>query len=191
MAVAQLSVSATSNQFITNGSDFFPGAHWDGYACTVSVAFADGYFEGNFQNWNGIDVQTSINLIQNIPYSGYNTNWGQIQSNVVVLFQNFPYAGYSTNWGKVNESEGVASVNNVDYNSVIDHPKDQTFYFKLKGYNPVTQTYETWIRTEDITSRPELFDQGRHPPNFENDVYTTPPSNNPLVNIAIVARWIQ
>lgn len=190
MSVAQLSVSS-SNQFITDGSDFTPAARWDGYASTMSVAFADGYYEGNNTNWNGTSLSTTVNLIQNIQYSGYNTNWGQIQSNVVVLFQNSPYAGYSTNWGKTNELDGYASVNNVDINSVIDHPKDQTFYFKLKGYNPNTNTYETWIITEDITSRPELFDPGRHPPNFENGVYFTPPSGNPLVNIAIVARWIQ
>jgi hypothetical protein len=175
---------------IQDTQEFFPVGHWDGYVPTlIPQAFQQGIFVGTSENWTGVQV-TNGNLISNIPYQGYTTNWNGFSETTPPHYQNIPYIGYTTNFGAAPENI-VSQFNNVDLNSVIEYPKTQFVYFKLKGYNPQTLSYENWIVKEDITSRPELYDPGRNPPNVERDVFKTPPSGHALVNITIVARWIQ
>lgn len=181
-----------TTQIIVDSLEAYPSGNWGGYDELVSpVEFNDGYFEGNFQNWGGFQNTGALNLFVNAPYAGYTTNFnGSQQNGALNAFLNAQYAGYTTNFNVQNLSK-APEMGEVDYNSVIDHPKDQFVYYKLKGFNPITQTYEIWIEKEDITARPELFDLGRIPPTYERGVNLIAPSGNALVNITIVARWIQ
>lgn len=143
--------------------------HWDGYSGAYETNLTGGILQGYFLNWGGFDMQTVIGAATEIPYMGYNSNWSNLP-----ISPNFVF-------------------DTVDINSVIDQPKDQTIYYKLKGWNPLTSSYESWIITENITGRPEQFSatSGRQPPNVERDIFKTAPSGNSLVNIVIAARWIQ
>ena len=168
-------------------------AHWDGYSETYSTNILGGLFQGGFLNWGGFDAPYGQIPFANQPYMGYNTNWGGFSTSYdQVPLINQPYMGYNTNWGTLSEIDNN-SINDIDINSVIDHPKDQTIYYKLKGWNPLTSAYEVWVISENITGRPELFDPtpGRSPPNVERDIFKTPPSGNSLTGIVIVARWAQ
>lgn len=172
--------------------DFGSVAKWDGYTTVVNLHFTDGRFQGNFLNWGGFDMQSTLAFFNNSPYAGYTTNFAATENSFIVVasFVNSPYAGYTTNFAGIQLLEN-RSEEDVDIDSVIDHPKDQRIYYKLRGYNTSTQQYETWVIVENITGRPELFDPNRNPPNVENDVYKTAPSTNSLDNITIVGRWIQ
>ncbi len=189
MALVQIILNGMT---ISNDPNFTPSGEWGNQSIPMNLHFTDGYYQGYNTTWGGFDQQSPIDFSVNEQYSGYTTNFQAIQNLQVAQasFINATYSGYSTNFGFNNENE-VRSVSNVAKNTIIDHPKDQTIYYKLKGYNPNTQSYESWIISENITGQPELFDPGRNPPNFESDVYFTPPSLNNLVNIIIVARWIQ
>lgn len=187
MALVQIDL-ATLN--MSNVPESFPGGHWESSASDViAPAFALGIYEGNFLNWGGAVVSTT-NFFTSQPYAGYTTNFGAvIDAGTLNTFRGDVYQGYSTNFGA--EFNNSSELDPRDIDSVIEYPKDQFIYYKVKGYNPITQTYETWVEKEDITSRPELFDSGRHPPTIERDVNKLAPSGNALVNITIVARWIQ
>lgn len=193
MAVTQI---VLSNAAIFDGYDFSPSIHWDGYVCSTSLTFTEGTFQGYSLNWGTSEMPTTMGAFSSNQYAGYNTNWGSLtMPNIDNAFVNQLYAGYNTNWGATDEPllRSTPAVLDFDINATIDHPKDQTVYYKLKGWNPLTSTYETWVITENITGRPELFDPipGREPANVERDVFKTPPSGNNLVNIVIAARWIQ
>ena len=193
MAVVQL-IGFAPTLFTDDNYYSEQGDRWGGAPQATTPTSLDGQspFQGYMLNWGSHLDQDVLNMYDDMGYSGYTTNFGSHQTNGSInAFENGVYAGYSTNWGRESLIEGERSVNNVDKNSIILHPKDQIIYFKLKGWNPNTQTYETWVITEDITGRPELFDPGRHPPNFDDGIYYTPPSNNQLENITIVARWFQ
>lgn len=189
MTIAQ---ELLTTQILLDTIEGFPSGSWGSYSESISpVEFQDGFYEGNYQNWGCFNTNTTLNLFQSPTYAGYTTNFGGIQETTMLnSFSNGAYAGYTTNFGGQNVST-IPDFTVVDYNSVIDHPKDQFLYYKLKGFNTITQTYETWIEKEDITARPELFDAGRNPPTIERDVNRIAPSGNALVNITIVARWIQ
>ena len=188
MALVQI---ITSNTNLIDSPNFAPADRWDGYVCETNNNFIAGFFQGYCLNWDGFNTLGVLNNFSNMPYSGYTTNFaGMDLPPALNTFINSSYSGYTTNFGG-EESFANRSLDNVDNDTVIDHPKDQTIFFKLKGFNPSTQSYETWVVSEEITSRPETFDPGRNPPNYMDDVYKTPPSNNNLVNIIIVARWIE
>lgn len=195
MAITQI-ISLGLN--ITGDFHFSASDRWDGYSCVIATDFPEGPFQGYQLNWGVFDSQDTINPFQNQPYSGYTTNWGSAQTDGTLgAFENQTYAGYTTNWGQFDGQPVDTSINDIDMNTIIDHPKDQTIYYKLKGYNSITQQYESWIISHNITGRPALDgglfdpDPGREPPNVERDVFKTPPSGNTLSNIIIVARWIE
>src|SRR5574338_358501 len=195
MAVVQLIVSGLQ---ITDDLGVTASDRWDGYSCQIARDFPEGPFQGYQLNWGGFDSQDTINPFLNQPYSGYTTNFGSADTNGTIgAFQNQHYVGYTTNWGQFEDQRIEASIKDIDMNTIIDYPKDQTIYYKLKGYNEITQEYESWIISHNITGRPALDgglfdpDPGREPPNVERDVFKTPPSGNTLSNIIIVARWIE
>lgn len=107
------------------------------------------------------------------------------------------YDGIATNF----DTRSIIAPQTIqtDNNPPLIHPKDQTIYYKVSGYNPNTSLYETWIIAENIVPRPELFNTpgslpinpDSSPPNVDLDIFYTPPSGNPLINIKIVGRWIQ
>lgn len=195
MAVVQLIAST----MIENSVNFTASDRWDGYVCRIARDFPEGPFQGYQLNWGVVDTQTANNGFANIQYSGYNTNFNAINVSTLNAFNNSIYSGYNTNFGATDLTllSNPRGVLDVDIDSVVDHPKDQTIYYKLKGWNPLTSSYETWVISEIITGRPPLdgglFDPtpGRQPPNIERNVFTTPPSGNSLVNIVIAARWIE
>jgi hypothetical protein len=175
---------------IQDSSDIYTGSHWDGYFPNpVPQAFLQGTPNASNQNWGGVILAVPTGL-NNIPYIGYDTNFTAMVEPIFVPFKNIPYIGFTTNFAGT-QYNNVLSVPNVDLDSVIGNPKPKLIYYKLKGYNPLTQLYETWIEIEDITSRPEQFNPGNHFPTRERDVYQFAPSNDALVNIVIVGRWIQ
>jgi hypothetical protein len=188
MSVIYLELAGTN---IQDTQDLFPLGHWDGYNNSpIPQAFSQGIALGLGNTWGGLALTTTVNSITNFPYIGYTTNFAASNEPVVEKFINGSYVGYTTNFGG-SAYNNTSEFTNTDIDSVIDYPKAQFVYFKLKGFNPNTQTYENWIIKEDITSRPELFDPGRNPPTRDLGVFTTPPSGHALVNIVIVARWIQ
>lgn len=182
-----------------DGGDFSASGGWDGYSTPFPIPLADSVFQGYFENWGGYDNQPSNSPFINQPYSGYNTNWGSVNEDTVIgAFVNNIYAGYNTNWGQIVESTDVPpSLVDVDLDSVVDHPKDQTVYYKLKGWNSTTLSYEVWVISHNITARlpldGSLFDPdpGRSPPEIERDIFKTNPSGNPLIDIVITARWLE
>lgn len=176
---------------IQDGSDlFFTTSHWDGYApAPLPQAFSQGSALGLASTWGGLALTTTTNSLTNVPYIGYDTNF-QAVPQAMQTFSVVGYAGYTTNFAGLPYNN-TGNVPVTDYDSVIEYPKNQFVYIKLKGFNPSSQTYENWIIKEDITSRPELFDPGRHPPTTDYGVYRAPPSGHALVNITIIARWIQ
>lgn len=181
-----------TTQIIVDSLEAYPSGNWGGSTISISpLEFLDGYYIGNYQNWGGfINIQT-INSFTGPAYAGYTTNWNATpEIGALNAFGNAAYAGYTTNFGGniVNPFPDMAV---VDVDSVKDNPKDQFIYYKLKGYNPITMTYETWIEKENITGRPELFDPGGKFPTYERGPNLIAPSGAALVNITIVARWIQ
>lgn len=177
---------------MSDGLEFFPGGNWGSYSTSiVPLEFTDGLFQGNYENWGGTIRESALNSFTSPGYAGYTTNWGGTpEFDILNSFTNAAYAGYTTNFGG-NTVNTVPDFTVVDIDSVIDYPKDQFIYYKLKGYNPNTLSYETWVEKENITGRPELFDPGRNPPTYERGVNLIAPSGAALVNITIVARWIQ
>lgn len=176
---------------INDTQDLFPHGHWDGYAPSpLPQAFSQGISFNIANTWGGLILTTTLNSLTNIPYIGYTTNFAGSIKNLASEIINGNYSGYTTNFAGLPYNN-VLSVPITDINSVIEFPKTQFAYFKLKGFNPNTQSYEAWIIQEDITSRPELFDPGRNPPSIDFDINRKPPSGHALVNITIVARWIQ
>lgn len=182
-----------TTQIIIDSLEDYPSGSWGCFTETISpVEFADGYYQGNYQNWAGVPVSTATLSSFNAPgYAGYTTNWNATpELQALNSFINAAYAGYTTNFSAgpivVNPDMAV-----VDIDSVKNYPKDQFIYYKLKGLNLNTMTYETWVEKEIITSRPELFDPGQNPPTYERTVNLIAPSGAALVNITIVARWIQ
>jgi hypothetical protein len=181
-----------TTQIIVDSPEAFPSGSWGCYTEDTSpLEFVDGIFTGNYQNWGGFISTTSINSFESPGYSGYTTNWaGTIEVSAINAFQNPQYAGYTTNFGTQTVNT-VVDLKVVDIDSVKDYPKDQFVYYKLKGYNTTTMAFETWVEKEIITARPELFDPGQNPPTYERSVNSIAPSGAALVNITIVARWIQ
>src|SRR6185369_30687 len=135
-----------TTQIIVDSLEAYPGGNWGSTTMSVSpLEFLDGYFTGNFLNWGGTININTINGFDGPAYAGYTTNWlATPELGALNAFQNAAYAGYTTNFGGsvvgTNPDLGL-----VDVDSVKDYPKDQFIYYKLKGYNPNTMTYETWI----------------------------------------------
>lgn len=126
-----------------------------------------------------------------IPYTGgYQATFGgSVLTGLINGVPVLTYTGYNTGFAAnitINTPVTIA-----DLNPVAPHPKTQTIYYKLAGFNTGTQQLENWIISEEIVPRPELFDPTRSPPNVDLSVFLTPPSGHNLVNIKIVARWIQ
>jgi hypothetical protein len=165
---------------------------------------------------NAQDLGTASSIGGNFTWEGLNNNYNvivnpTIQGNASITTQgtantqNFTVVtntlfkqdtidvGYGINYGGII-ADPTSLINNpyfVDNQQYITWPKDQQIYYKLVGYNTQTQLFETWIITEEIIPRPELFDPTRNPPSIDYNVYFAPPSGNKLSNIKIVGRWIQ
>jgi len=194
MAIAEI---INFNNNVGSGIRLGPADHWDGYSENIAGNIFGGIFQGLNLNWGGFGQSATLLPFDNQPYVGYNTNWGSfITGGVTDAFVAQPYVGYNTNWGSVKEIDNK-SLNDTDINATIDHPKNQKIYYKLRGFNSLTNDYEVWVISQNITGRPALdgglFDPtpGREPPNYERDVFKTPPSGNSLIDIMIIARWIQ
>jgi len=178
---------------LTFGTNDTPLGDWTVQVFPSNTLSPDGYFQGYCLNWGGFDHQNSRIPVKNTEYIGYTSNWGITETPAMLdTFANAPYLGYSSNMSGTKELEGPSLTDN-DIDSVIDYPKTETVYYKLRGWNPNTNTFESWVISEIITGRPELFDPipGRQPPNVERDLFKTPPSGNNLVDIIIVSRWIE
>lgn len=197
MSTIQIVLSSIS---IYDGYNFVPSGNWGGNVENIPIQFTEGTFQGYCLNWGVFDNFSALGAYKDQQYSGYNTNFGGFnQSNVNDAFTNNVYIGYNTNFGAIDLTllQSPRGVLDGDINSVVDHPKDQTIYYKLKGWNPITLSYESWVISENITGRPPLdgglFDPtpGRQPPNVERDIFKIPPSGNSLIDIIIVARWMQ
>lgn len=188
MALASsISISplASSNPYYT------PSGDWAANVFIASNTSSDGYFQGYCLNWGGFDSQNAHIPVVNVGYAGYTSNWGGKETPAMLnTFSNQPYVGYTSNISGGETLEGPSITNN-DLDSVIDYPKLQTIYYKLRGWNSTTSSFESWVISENITGRPELFDPEREPPNVERDLFKTPPSGNSLVDIIIVSRWIE
>lgn len=127
-------------------------------------------------------------------YAGIgNSQSSAVPSNVVSstlnIFQS--YSGYMSSFTGLVAATANINSGLVDNQPILTWQKDQHIYYKLVGYNTSTQSFETWIITEEIVPRPETFDPTGNFPNIDYNVFFTPPSGNKLVNIKIVGRWIQ
>lgn len=146
------------------------------------------YF-GIANNYTATDLGNSQGSVDN-DYSGIANNYLAAElNNVDGASGEQEYFGVMTNFNVAPTFNVQAA--QMDNNPVLLHPKDQKIYYKISGYNPNTSSYETWIISEQIVPRPELFDPSGNPPNVDLGIFYTPPSGNPLVDIKIVGRWIQ
>lgn len=157
---------STAEIKILESKNYTPLGGWSTNTKLLPLSFQDGKYQGDFLNWGGFGM-------------------GPVGS-----FIDTAYQGYSTNWDVIDNLIGGLSSAVVDVNSLKNLPKAHTIFYKLRGYNPVTEEYEVWVISEDITTRPETFNPGNNPPNRENSIYYTPPSGNQLNDIVIVARWL-
>lgn len=96
------------------------------------------------------------------------------------------YLGNVANPPTLDQESGL-----VDNQPVLPWPKDQKIYYKLRGFNTNTSTYETWVISEEIVPRTETFNPSDSFPNIDYNVFFSPPSGNTLSNIRIMARWIE
>jgi len=131
-------------------------------------------------------------------YGGLASNYDAVNvNNIIGSAGDQVYNGITTNF----DTRPILAPQSiqVDNNPILTHPKDQTIYYKVSGYNPNTSSYETWVIAENIVPRPELFNTpgslpinpNSSPPNVDLGIFYTPPSGNPLIDIKIVGRWIQ
>lgn len=148
-------------------------------------------YGGDYGNWGSATTTVPHGSIETNFIGGYMVTYGANPLNNLLgaAFQPQQLSGINTGYG-ANVSLNT-QVTVADLDPVSPHPKNQTIFFKLSGFNPQTQMLENWIISEEIVIRPELFDPTRSPPNVDLDVFTTPPSGHALTNIKIVARWIQ
>lgn len=148
-------------------------------------------YEGNNNNFGGTSV-VDESFQPQLPYTGpYNVSFGGVVvSNNQNAIAPTIVTGYALGYGAL--ATIVTSSNSLsDMDSVAPHPKNQTIFFKMSGWNPQTQQLENWVISEEVVVRPELFDPTRSPPNVDFGIFTTPPSGHALTNIKIVARWFQ
>ena len=155
---------------------------------------------GIANNYVAADLGNQQGSLDN-EYGGVATNFTASEANEVAnSVSDQDYSGVMTNFNTTIVDETQSK--QMDNNPILLHPKDQKIYYKLSGYNPNTSLRETWIISEQIVPRPELFDSNKNPPpvlfdpngnppNVDLGVFYTPPSGNPLVDIKIVGRWIQ
>jgi len=147
-------------------------------------------YQGFDQNFGGSVLPKGSQGEFNVLYEGNNGNYGgNTVQNLSSSFRDQGYNGFIDNYSAIPELNFQTV--QLDTNTVYPHPKDQQIYYKLSGFNQNTSSYETWIISEEIVPRPEVFDPTRNPPNVDLNVFFAPPSGNTLSNIKIVARWIQ
>lgn len=188
MAVTVL-ITLNQQLLMANDSGYTSG-NWTNADTSPSYVTINGDYQGSNLNWGGFNTSVIETRFASIPYQGYSSNFsGDTKNASPDVFQSVQYQGYTTNWGG-QSLINTTSEDNSDINSVIDFPKEFTVFYKLKGYNNNLDDYETWVISENITGRPELFNPEGEPPNVERDLFKTPPSGNPLTDIIIVGRWI-
>lgn len=154
----------------------------------TSTAGSTDPYGGYMTNYSGTSIQASQGSLE-VPYQGYDCTYGALNAqNVTNGAKDQTYNGIMS-IGIVN----ISPIQNIqlDNSMVYAYPKDQQIYYKLRGFNSNTSLYETWIISEEIVPRPEVFDPTRSPPNIDLNVFFSPPSGNTLSNIRIVGRWIQ
>jgi hypothetical protein len=150
-------------------------------------------YQGQDINWEGTTyIVQSGTLIQN--YSGNDINFGGTSlSNLTGDALSQLYSGYTTTFGAGVNLTQQATVH--DPKPINTYPKNRTIYYKLAGFNTNTQQLEVWVVSEVVTTRPETFIQAgsttQNPPSVDLSLFLTPPSGHALVNIKIVARWLQ
>lgn len=158
----------------------------------VAINFGSNELYGGLNNnFTMLEMQNDNDGTAGIPYGGVASNFDAItadQSDFQAI-ENQEYFGINTNFDTQDFSSTSSA--QMDNQPILLHPKDQRIYYKLYGYNPNTTQYETWIISEEIVPRPETFNPSGSPPNEDLNVYYTPPSGNPLVNVKIIGRWIQ
>lgn len=149
-------------------------------------------FGGDMTNWGATSIVDEASTLQQTFTGGYMVTYGALPLNNILgaAFQPQGVTGINTGYGAAI-SLNIGVITSADMDPVAPHPKNQTIFFKLSGFNPQTQQLENWIISEEIVPRPELFDPTRSPPTVDFGVFTTPPSGHALTNIKIVARWIQ
>lgn len=99
------------------------------------------------------------------------------ESNIFLLTQLVKYSAINSgNQGIqdfsgvfVNVTSFVPMATIVDFNSTTKLTRGFNTYFKIQGYNPLTNTYETW----HCRGTPLLL----------------PPSGHNLLNISVIASW--
>jgi len=157
---------------------------------------------GNNPTWGGssntygaLNTDTAaVGSDANIDYTGaYSASFSaEVNLNVLDGVTPQTYNGFTIDFNAdVTIPTALGNSYLYDNQPVVPWPKDQQIYYKLVGYNPLDQTFETWVIAEDIVTRPETFDPTGNVPNVDYGVYFTPPSGHSLVNIKIVGRWIQ
>jgi hypothetical protein len=157
-----------------------------------------GPYGGNIGNYGSATYNNALASqgVLDVPYQGYDTNYGPaLTPNAAGTNASQPYFGFMTNYSggdvKGANNKSTTQVFQEDNQMVYPFPKDQQIYYKLRGFNTNTQSYETWIISEEIVPHLEQFDPTQNPPSVDLNVFFAPPSGNILSNIRIVGRWIQ
>ena len=152
-----------------------------------------GMFSKLQSNANFFNNSALINILDYVDtekYSGNSASYGNTIFAVSPFIDTEKYSGNSANYGETSLNDGY-QLGIIDYDATSIYPKTQITYYKLRGYNSLTQQYETWVTSENIVERPELYTPGNNPPNYFNSIFYTPPSGNTLQNIVIIGKWVQ
>lgn len=151
---------------------------------------------GNFvysnlnNSWSSLDVGAAQGSVF-VSYQGLANTEDSTVVEVINATQGQSYKGYATAFDGSETTYAGTNPRVIDNQPTIPWTKDQQIYYKLRGFNANTSTYETWVIVEDIVPRTETFNPSGSFPNIDYNVFFSPPSGNTLSNIRIVARWIQ
>ena len=197
MATTQIVLSTVG---IGGSSYYTPADRWDGQIVLSTVGIGGSSYYTPADRWDGQIVLSTVGIGGSSYYTPADRWDGYAESPVLLSSTLVPgtFQGYCLNWDGQQLVEERGS-DERDNDSVIDYPKTQFIYYKLKGFNKQTCLWESWIVKNIITARPEQFQhleeitefEGRHPPNFEKDIFKSAPSANELTNVTIVGRWIE
>jgi hypothetical protein len=100
-----------------------------------------------------LDQSTIFNLVHTAGYTSQSTSSFGVSDITSILTATLP----------------VPMVKNVELNTTANVITTFNIYYKMQGWNPVTQVYETWHSMQT----PLL----------------TPPSGNTLQNIGVISSW--
>jgi len=184
---------------------------WGTTAYDLNLNVSRDVFGGPAHRWTASVVPTFASD-SNIDYLNFTTggmsnsfaaNESVTNISIIPAFTE----AYANNSFGANDYVVTQSIQHHEINSIVTYKKEQTFLYKLRGFNTNTSQYETWIAQRVITphfdefiplddvypnikvEKSEIILESGNPGGFKFAV-TVPSSGNILTNITVVGSWI-